>query len=252
MPVLQERTRNAIRQQFETELKSDVSIRMYTRLNSLLYIPGRECMNCESTRQLLEEVCSLSDRVDLEVIDYYGDTESALALGIDRIPAVLIGPEGKDNVRYFGMPSGFEMQMLLDTITAAATNRRRLQLETRRQLKRLKEDVHVKVFVTPGCHYCPAVAGLAHLMALESERVTADVIESRGVSEPGPRLQRHERTQDGHQRPCAVRRDSHGRGDDGAHSPGRRRRRPRRRSRPNRHPTRRLPSGRTTLPGEYQ
>ena len=177
MPVLQERTRNAIRQQFETELKSDVSIRMYTRLNSLLYIPGRECMNCESTRQLLEEVCSLSDRVDLEVIDYYGDTESALALGIDRIPAVLIGPEGKDNVRYFGMPSGFEMQMLLDTITAAATNRRRLQLETRRQLKRLRENVHVKVFVTPGCHYCPAVAGLAHLMALESERVTADVIE---------------------------------------------------------------------------
>ena len=177
MPVLQERTRNAIRQQFETELKSDVSIRMYTRLNSLLYIPGRECMNCESTRQLLEEVCSLSDRVDLQVIDYYGDTESALALGIDRIPAVLIGPEGKDNVRYFGMPSGFEMQMLLDTITAASTNRRRLQLETRRQLKRLKENVHVKVFVTPGCHYCPAVAGLAHLMALESERVTADVIE---------------------------------------------------------------------------
>ena len=177
MPVLQERSRNAIREQFETELKSDVSVRMYTRLNNLLYIPGRECMNCESTRLLLEEVCSLSDRVDLQVIDYYGDTESALALGIDRIPAVLIGPEGKDNVRYFGMPSGFEMQMLLDTITAASTNRRRLQLETRRELKRLREDVHVKVFVTPRCHYCPAVAGLAHLMALESERVTADVIE---------------------------------------------------------------------------
>ena len=69
------------------------------------------------------------------------------------------------------------MQTLLDTITAAATNKSRLQLETRRQLKRLREDVHVKVFVTPGCHYCPAVAGLAHLMALESERVTADVIE---------------------------------------------------------------------------
>ena len=177
MPVLQERARNAIRQRFETELKSDVSIRMYTRANSLLYIPGRECASCEPTRQLLEEISALSDRVDLEVIDYYGDTESALALGIDRIPAVLIGPEGKDNVRYFGMPSGYEMQMLLDTITAAATNRSRLQLETRRQLKRLKEDVHVKVFVTPGCHYCPAVAGLAHLMALESERVTADVIE---------------------------------------------------------------------------
>ena len=177
MPVLHERARNAIRQRFETELKSDVSIRMYTRLNSLLYVPGRECASCEPTRQLLEDVSDLSNRIDLQIIDFYGDTEGALALGIDRIPAVLIGRPGKDNVRYFGMPSGFEMQTLLDTITAASTNRSRLQLETRRRLKRLREDVHVKVFVTPGCHYCPAVAGLAHLMALESKRVTADVID---------------------------------------------------------------------------
>ena len=177
MPVLQEQARNAIRQRFETDLKRDVSIRLYTRLNNLLYIPGRECASCEPTRQLLEEVCALSDRVDLEVIDFYGDTEGALALGVDRIPAVLIGEAGRDNVRYFGMPSGYELQTLLDTIVAASTNRSRLQIETRRQLKRLREDVHLKVFVTPGCHYCPAVAGLAHLMALESKRVTADVIE---------------------------------------------------------------------------
>ena len=177
MPVLQEQARNAIRERFATELKGDVSIRLYTRVNNRLYIPGRECPSCEPTKQLLEEVCALSDRVDLQVIDFYTDTEGALALGIDRIPAVLIGPPGKDNVRYFGMPSGYEMQTLLDTITAAATNRSRLELETRRMLRRLREDVHVKVFVTPGCHYCPAVAGLAHLMALESERVTADVLE---------------------------------------------------------------------------
>ncbi len=177
MPVLQERSRNAIRQRFETELKRDVSIRLYTRLNNLLYIPGRECAGCEPTRQLLEEVCELSDRVDLEVIDFYGDTEGALALGVDRIPAVLIGEPGRDNVRYFGMPSGYEMQTLLDTITASATSNSSLRIETRRQLRRLREDVHVKVFVTPSCHYCPAVAGLAHLLALESDRVTADVIE---------------------------------------------------------------------------
>ena len=161
-------------------MKRDVSIRLYTRLNNLLYIPGRECPHCEPTRQLIEEVCGLSDRVDLQVIDYYKDTEAARALGIDRIPAVLVGPAGNDNVRYFGMPSGYEMQVLLDTITAAGANRSRLQLETRRSLKRLTEDVHVRVFVTPGCHYCPAVAGLAHLMALESKRVTADVIEVGG------------------------------------------------------------------------
>ena len=33
------------------------------------------------------------------------------------------------------------------------------------------------MFVTPTCQYCPTLARLAHAMALESPRVTADVIE---------------------------------------------------------------------------
>lgn len=177
MPVLQDRDRESVRRRFETELKHDVSIRMYTRSNTALYIPGRECQSCETTQELLEEISALSKHVDLQIFDFYGDTEGARALGIDRIPAVLIGPEGRDNVRYFGLPSGFEFSLLLDTIIAAADKRSALQLETRRKLKALKEDVHIKVFVTPSCQYCPAVGRLAHLMALESPRATADVVE---------------------------------------------------------------------------
>ena len=42
----------------------------------------------------------------------------------------------------------------------------------------LAKDVHIRVFVTPGCPFCPAAARLAHKMAVESERVTADVVEA--------------------------------------------------------------------------
>jgi predicted DsbA family dithiol-disulfide isomerase len=37
--------------------------------------------------------------------------------------------------------------------------------------------VHVQVFVTPTCPYCPTVARLAHQAAVENENVIADVVE---------------------------------------------------------------------------
>jgi alkyl hydroperoxide reductase subunit AhpF len=44
-------------------------------------------------------------------------------------------------------------------------------------LQSLQSDVHIQVFVTPTCGYCPSVARLAHQAAVEGSRVTADVIE---------------------------------------------------------------------------
>ena len=54
-----------------------------------------------------------------------------------------------ESVRFYGMPSGFEFALLLDTLVSISDKRSTLQLETRRRLKKLKEDVHIQVFVTP-------------------------------------------------------------------------------------------------------
>ena len=52
-----------------------------------------------------------------------------------------------------------------------------LKLESRTNLASLTKPVHVQVFVTPTCPYCPKVASLAHQAAVECDNVTADVIE---------------------------------------------------------------------------
>lgn len=149
MPILQPRDRQEVQRRFEQELKRDVNITLYTRRLTGLYIPGRECQTCGPTQQLLEELVSLSPRLHLEVVDFYEKQREALEKGIDRIPGITISSDGADNVRFYGMPSGYEFALLLDTITAAASKRSTLQLETRRQLKALKENVHIQVFVTP-------------------------------------------------------------------------------------------------------
>ena len=183
MPILQQRDREAVQQKFDTELKRDVNITLYTQPDIGLFIPGRECPYCGPTQKLLEEVSSLSSRIHLEVVDFYKHQDEASALGINRIPALVIRKGKNSNVRFYGMPSGLEFVLLLDSIIAASHQRSSLQLETRRKLRALDEDVHIQIFVTPTCPHCPTLARLAYAMALESPRVTADVVELQGFPE---------------------------------------------------------------------
>ena len=177
MPVLQQRDRETIERRFAAELKRDVRLKLYTQPVTRLFIPGRECPSCGPTQELLGEVSELSRRVSLEVVDYYKNQEDASSRGIEKIPALVVSADGRDNVRFYGMPSGYEFAMLLDSIVAASHKASSLQLETRRQLKALSDDVHIQVFVTPTCPYCPTLGQLAYAMALESSCVTADVVE---------------------------------------------------------------------------
>ena len=151
MPILQPNDQKAVRKRFDVELKRDVHIVLITQRNiGGLFIPGRECKSCGPTRELLEEVSDLSPKIHLEIVDYYGDEEGARDRGVQKIPAILIGgPDGSENVRFYGLPSGNEFAVLLDAIIASSSSRSSLQLETRRRLKRLQEDVHIQVFVTP-------------------------------------------------------------------------------------------------------
>ena len=113
----------------------------------------------------------------MEIVDYYGSQEDVKARGVEMIPATIVGVDGRDNARFYGLPSGYEFSVLLDTIVVASSKGSPLELETRRRLKRLRDDVHIRVFVTPTCQYCPVVARTALAMAMESPRVVADVVE---------------------------------------------------------------------------
>ena len=149
MPFLQPKDRDVVQQRIATELKRDVNVTLYTQVDIGLFIPGRECRYCGPTQELLEEVSALSPKIHLEVVDFYKNQERALSSGITRIPAVTVDGKGHDNVRFYGMPSGHEFAVLLDSIIGASRKGSPLQVETRRQLKRLKEDVHIQVIVTP-------------------------------------------------------------------------------------------------------
>ena len=136
------------------------------------------CDSCEPTQRLLEEVAALSDKLTLEVYNFVLEREEAARFGIDKVPATVVANEKDHGIRLYGLPAGYEFAVLLEDILDVSRGRTGLAVETRERLQTLARPVHLQVFVTPTCPYCPAAAWLAHQLALESDLVTADMIEA--------------------------------------------------------------------------
>ncbi len=112
-----------------------------------------ECEYCGDTRQLLEELSGLSDKLTLEVKDFQRDEDAAKTYGIDKIPALAVLADGdspKDHgIRLYGVPAGYEFSSLIEGIKLVSQGEAGLSAETLRQVAQIKEPVHIQVFVTP-------------------------------------------------------------------------------------------------------
>ena len=152
------------------ELDQDVHIVYFTQ--------KMECRFCSETRALLTEISELSPKIKLEVLDFQKNADRAKDLGIDKIPATVVMGQKDTGIRFFGIPSGYEFGSMIEAIRLVSTGENGLSDETRKFLDALESDVHLQVFVTPTCPYCPGAVTLAHQMAHYSPRVTSDMVEA--------------------------------------------------------------------------
>jgi len=137
-----------------------------------------ECQFCRSARELVEELAGVSEKLSTEVYDFVKDKEKVEQYGIDKIPAVVVEGEVDYGIRFFGVPSGYEFGSLLEAVNVVSRKNAILAPETLEILKPLDRDVHIQVFVTPTCPYCPIAVKTAHRFAFAKEQVRADMVES--------------------------------------------------------------------------
>ena len=149
MPIIPEKDQQTLKDRFKRELKNDVSIKVFTQKTFGLTIPGRECRYCDDTQQLLEEVTSLSPKLHLDTKDFYSQAQEAREAGVERIPAVVMSANGASNIKFYGIPLGHEFTTVLEDLVTLSRGVSPLSLDTRKKLKKVKEDVHIQVFVTP-------------------------------------------------------------------------------------------------------
>ena len=101
------------------------------------------------TEQLLEEVAGLSDKISLTVHELASAAEEAASYNIDRVPAFVVKGAARGQIRFFGIPSGYEFSSFIGDLLDASTGTTGLSEETRGYLTSLNENINIKVFTTP-------------------------------------------------------------------------------------------------------
>ena len=132
------------------------------------------------TKQILDEIAGLSDRVSIEEVNFILEKDRAAALGITAIPAIAVLKRDVDTrIRFLGAPAGYEFMSLIEAIILAGGTDSGLSHESKRLIaEHVAEPIDIKVFVTPTCPHCPRAVTLAHRMAFEHPLIHATCIEA--------------------------------------------------------------------------
>jgi glutaredoxin-like protein len=166
--VLQDSDMEIIRKKF-VGLAGDVNLVVFTQ--------ELECQSCKETRELADDLGTLSSKIKVTIYDFVKNGDEVQDYKIKKIPAIAIVGESDVGIRYYGVPSGYELATMIDTIIDVSKGSTTLPEAIKKKLAQIKKDVHLQVFVSPTCPYCPKAARIAHQFAIENEKIRSDVIE---------------------------------------------------------------------------
>lgn len=166
--LLNDTTRNEVRTLLQV-LTKEVQVLVFTQKN--------DCALCQDSKNLAEEVAELSDKIHCTVYDFLEDQAVAMRYKIDKIPAIAIVGEEDYGIRFYGIPAGYEFMSFLEAIKLVSTGETALSADTVSFLSTLREPVHLQVFVSTTCPYCPGAVVMAHQMAYLGKTVTASMVE---------------------------------------------------------------------------
>ncbi len=151
--LLKDSDREALKTQL-AEMTNPVKLVFFTQ--------ALDCEYCPLAKQVLEEVASLSEKIQLEILNYAIDREQVAKYKIARIPAIAVvrvEKVARDGVtetvdrdygiRFYGIPAGYEFASLIGDILDVSAGNSGLSPQTKAALAELKEPLHLQVFTTP-------------------------------------------------------------------------------------------------------
>ena len=121
----------------------------------MLFVSQPQAEASSITRQLLEEVAALSEKLSLSVHDLDGDSDLArLYRVLGKAPALVIAAKEDGQIidygiRYLGVPSGHEFSTLIQDLILVAGRDSGLSQQVRSYVRGLSKPLHLQVFVTP-------------------------------------------------------------------------------------------------------
>jgi alkyl hydroperoxide reductase subunit AhpF len=119
-----------------------------------------DCETCVQTRQILDELPPLSDKITIDEVNFILEGDKAAAYDIDRAPAVAIAYQEpssgsaddawKDSrIRFLGAPAGYEFISLVQGVLLAGGRGSQLSEASLQRLAAVNRPVTMQVFTTP-------------------------------------------------------------------------------------------------------
>ena len=170
MSLVSDEKKEQIKKELEEKMDSPVRIVMFTQ--------EVECRFCSDTRQLIQEFAVLNKKIEVEIYDFVADVNKAKKYGVTKIPALAVIGKRDYGVRIYGIPYGYELQTLKEAVINVSKGKTDLMKKTKAILADVKVPVHIQVFVTLTCPHCAVAAVVAHKLAVESNMIRADIIDS--------------------------------------------------------------------------
>ena len=167
--LISDKDREYLKRVFSERLRKQVTILFFTR--------EQDCPLCKETRQFLDELVALSDLLKLEVHELPADDAVARQHGIDKVPAIKLRGDRDFGVRYFGIPMGYEFVAIVEDVIDVSWGTADMPAKAMELVLAIDKPVHIQVFVSPTCPYCPQAVRAVHKFAVLNELVTADMVE---------------------------------------------------------------------------
>lgn len=154
MPLLKERERASLREQFEA---------MTAPVRLVFFTQALGCETCPLTERILDEIAELSDKLQVVKYNFALDRDAVARFGIARIPAIAVlrlepaaagldGTEPREidyGIRFYGVPSGYEFMALIGAILDVSSGDSHLSPESRALVAKITDPTHIQVFTTP-------------------------------------------------------------------------------------------------------
>jgi len=163
--------------EYTERIKKELEDKMKNSVKIIVFTQEVECQFCTKTRQLVEELAALNDKIEAKIYDFVADSETAKKYGVNMVPAIAILGKKDYGIRFYGVPYGYEFQTLMETIINISRGKTDLSEKVKKKLEEMSVPIHIKVFVTLTCPYCPMVASIANKFAVENDSIRVDVVD---------------------------------------------------------------------------
>jgi glutaredoxin-like protein len=168
--MMSEPDRTALERKFGAGMVDAVGIQLFVEEGSAI---GKELVS------FVNMFAGLNALIKVEVHDPEGGKSQRMRdLRIENYPCIVFTKGDFSRIRYYGIPGGYEMPAFVDAIVELSASKTPLSPKAKASLATVRRKANIKVFVLTTCPFCPTVVRHAFRGAIESQRVTSEVIDS--------------------------------------------------------------------------